>query len=152
MNMELRFDLEARAAEAERLRRRTKELQLDLKKSGGGSGSGGGGGKGSPGARPPGGRFKRERWVGCPTSSSFTWRMFHFFACNLPAFGRDYIENLKIWTRFSTSSPLALPSLLVLHVTSCLYSLRPVTGLDWRSRNGAVASHCMLTFVCSLTL
>lgn len=55
--MELRFDLEARAAEAERLRRRTKELQIVARKGDGG----GGGRKDVGGDKSSGGRFKRER-------------------------------------------------------------------------------------------
>lgn len=57
-NMELRFDLEARAAEADRLRRRTKELHFAMGTSGGG---GGGGARKDVAGRPPGARFKRER-------------------------------------------------------------------------------------------
>ncbi|CAN0158413.1 unnamed protein product, partial [Ectocarpus sp. 4 AP-2014] len=56
VNMELRFDLEARTAETERLRRRTRELQAALKTGGGGGGAGA-----KDGSRPAGGRFKRER-------------------------------------------------------------------------------------------
>lgn len=63
VNMELRFDLEARSAETERLRRRAKELQAALKSQGAGSGGGGGGAaKGASTPRPAGGRFKRERF------------------------------------------------------------------------------------------
>eukprot|EP00904_Undaria_pinnatifida_P003934 jgi/Undpi1/13541/HiC_scaffold_8.g03200.m1 len=58
-NMELRFDLEARAAEAERLRRRATELQAAVRVRGAGDSSGGA--KGAAALRPPGGRFKRER-------------------------------------------------------------------------------------------
>ncbi|CAM9896164.1 unnamed protein product, partial [Choristocarpus tenellus] len=54
-NVELRFDLEARAAEADRLRRRASELQAEA------VAAGGGGGGGRDGVRQPGGRFKRER-------------------------------------------------------------------------------------------
>ncbi|CAM9576248.1 unnamed protein product [Pylaiella littoralis] len=64
VNMELRFDLEARSAETERLRRRAKELQAALRSQGVGVGSGGGGGgvaKDAAASRPAGGRFKRER-------------------------------------------------------------------------------------------
>lgn len=60
VNVELRFDLEARTAETERLRRRTRELQAALK-TGAGGGAGGAGAK--DGSRPAGGRFKRERFV-----------------------------------------------------------------------------------------
>ncbi|CAN0551029.1 unnamed protein product, partial [Ectocarpus sp. 12 AP-2014] len=56
VNVELRFDLEARTAETERLRRRTRELQAALKTGGGGGGAGA-----KDGSRPAGGRFKRER-------------------------------------------------------------------------------------------
>ena len=59
--MELRFDLEARAAEAERLRRRATELQAAVRVRGAGDSSGGA--KGAAALRPPGGRFKRERCV-----------------------------------------------------------------------------------------
>ncbi|CAM9689121.1 unnamed protein product, partial [Ectocarpus fasciculatus] len=58
VNVELRFDLEARTAETERLRRRARELQAALKTGGGG---GGGGTGAKDGSRPAGGRFKRER-------------------------------------------------------------------------------------------
>lgn len=62
VNMELRFDLEARSAETERLKRRAKELQGALRSQGVGSG-GGGATKDAATSRPAGGRFKRERFV-----------------------------------------------------------------------------------------
>eukprot|EP00903_Cladosiphon_okamuranus_P020140 g18493.t1 len=61
VNMELRFDLEAKAVEAERLRRRVRELQASLRSQGGSPAGVGGGGKEATLARPAGGRFKRER-------------------------------------------------------------------------------------------
>ncbi|CAM9575309.1 unnamed protein product, partial [Discosporangium mesarthrocarpum] len=67
-NVELRFDLEARAAEVERLRRRVAELQMAAPAAGlvpGGDSKGGGGAAtgngGRDGGRQVGGRFKRER-------------------------------------------------------------------------------------------
>lgn len=62
VNMELRFDLEARTAETERLRRRAKELQAALRRQGVGSADGGLA-KDAATSRPAGGRFKRERFV-----------------------------------------------------------------------------------------